>query len=42
MPPFAAASASSVAERLGSCESPVTVAQNRFAAWIESRSSSSA
>ena len=37
-----ASSAASVAERLGSCESPVTVTQNSRAARIASRSSSSA
>ena len=40
--PSAASSAASVAERDGSCESPVTVAQNTRAERIASRSSSSA
>src|SRR2546423_5096868 len=37
-----ASSAASVAERLGSCDSPVTVAQKTLAARIASKSSSSA
>ena len=36
-----ASSAASVADRLGSCESPVPVTQKTFAARIASRSSSS-
>ena len=41
MPDFArASSAASVAERLGSCESPVTVTQYTRAARMASRSSS--
>ena len=39
--PSLASSAASVAERDGSCESPVTVAQKTFASRIASRSSSS-